>query len=634
MALLWKFLRNEAGEDEGLADAGIETFRDAPFAGLARECGQNSIDAARRSGPDGNVERVIIRFWKETVPTETVPDIAGFRATIDACLSRARTRRDDKEIQFFERARRIASATEIDLLHVIDEGTTGLIGPCEPGTPYHALIKAKGVSKKGDDTSGGSFGIGKNAAYAVSALRSVFYSTVYEDSSGNNHFLAQAKAILVSHSKGPGQEHSATGYWGEAENYMPATNVSGLPEWLQRTEPGTTVTALGFLSEEQWDWRIAESLVRNFFTAVHNGKVIFEVGDELVINRDTLPGLFANEILREVATSRGSDEDLKFSHNLYRCLTSPESARYEETIHGLGRVKLSILIEDRLEKQVGLIRNGMFITSRFRHFREKLARFPLQKDFIAVIEPIDDSASANIRALENPRHDELSPERIEDPQLSRSLRAAVNKMNSWIREKIKSHTTLPPDDEIQLDDLNDFFSAPEDKTDRMQNTGNSEKDPASIKVKMRKRPESSGASASGGSEGGSGGEKPGESGGATSGPGAGGGKGGASGPRGGPVPIKGLRNTVQGGDTRSRMIFFTPEKSGPARLEVIAAGIADEENLPIVAATGHKVTKGACEIELKEGERIAISVELAEPYEGPIEVSLRLKEENDHEAQG
>lgn len=312
MALLWKFLRNEAGEDEGLADAGIETFRDAPFAGLARECGQNSIDAARRSGPDGNVERVIIRFWKETVPTETVPDIAGFRATIDACLSRARNRRDDKEIQFFERARRIASATEIDLLHVIDEGTTGLIGPCEPGTPYHALIKAKGVSKKGDDTSGGSFGIGKNAAYAVSALRSVFYSTVYEDSSGNNQFLAQAKAILVSHSKGPGQEHSATGYWGEAENYMPATNVSGLPEWLQRTEPGTTVTALGFLSEEQWDWRIAESLVRNFFTAVHNGKVIFEVGDELVINRDTLPGLFANETLREVASSRGSDEDLKF----------------------------------------------------------------------------------------------------------------------------------------------------------------------------------------------------------------------------------------------------------------------------------------------------------------------------------
>jgi hypothetical protein len=634
MTLLWKFLRNEAGEDEGLADAGIETYRDAPFAGLARECGQNSIDAARHSGPDGNAERVIVRFWKETVPTETVPDIAGFRATIDACLSRARTRRDDKEIQFFERARRIVRAPDIDLLHVIDEGTTGLIGPCEPGTPYHALIKAKGVSKKGDDTSGGSFGIGKNAAYAVSALRSVFYSTVYTDSSGTNQFLAQAKAILVSHKKGPGQEHSATGYWGEAEDFMPAANMSTLPEWLQRTEPGTTVTALGFLSEDRWDWRIAESLVRNFFTAVHNERVVFEVGDDLVIDRDSLPGMFTSKTLTEVASSRGSDEDLKFSHNLYRCLTSPESARYEETIQGLGRVKLSILIEDRLEKQVGLIRNGMFITSRFRHFKEKLARFPLQKDFIAVIEPIDDSASSHIRALENPRHDELSPERIEDPDVSRSLRAAVNKMNAWIREKIKSHTTLPPDDEIQLDDLNDFFAAPEDRTDRMQSAGTSESDPTSIKVEMRKKPESSGASASGGAEGGSGGEKPGGNGGATSGPGAGEGKGGSAGPRGGPVPIRGLRNTVSGGDTRSRKIFFTPERSGMARLEIIAAGIADEERLPVVVAPGHTVVRGACEIELKEGERIAISVELGEPYEGPIEVSVSLKEEKDNEAQG
>ena len=634
MGLLWRFLRNEAEEDEGLADAGVETFRDAPFAGLARECGQNSIDAARHSGPDGNAERVIVRFWKETISTESVPDIAGFRATIEACLSRAKDRGDDKEIQFFERAKRIVRASDIDLLHVIDEGTMGLIGPCEPGTPYHALIKAKGVSKKGDDTSGGSFGIGKNAAYAVSALRSVFYSTVYTDSSGSSQFLAQAKAILVSHNKGPGQEYSATGYWGEAENYMPATIMSALPEWLQRTEPGTTVTALGFLSEDGWDWRIAESLVRNFFTAVHNSKVVFEVGDGLVIDRDTLPALFVNETLREVASSRGSDEDLKFSYNLYRCLTSPESARYEETIQGLGRVRLSILIEDRLEKQVGLIRNGMFITSRFRHFKEKLARFPLQKDFIAVVEPIDDSASSHIRALENPRHDELSPERIEDPELSRSLREAVNKMNAWIRERIKSHTTLPPDDEVQLDDLNNFFAAPEDKADRIQNTGTSEKDPTSIKVEMRKKPESSGASASGGSEGGSGGKKPGGSGGATSGPGTGKGKGGVAGPRGGQVPIKGLRNTVKGGDTRSRKIFFTPEKSGTARLDVIAAGIAEEERRPVVAAPGHTVTKGACEIELKEGDRIAILVELAEPYEGPIEISLSLKEENNNEAQG
>lgn len=633
MALLWRFLKNEAQEDEGLADAGIETFRDAPFAGLARECGQNSIDAARTSGKDGNDERVIVRFRKEKVLSANVPDITGLRSAINACLSRARARQDEKEIEFFDRAKRLVSAQEIELLQIIDEGTTGLLGPCEPGTPYHALIKARGVSKKGDDTSGGSFGIGKNAAYAVSALRSVFYSTVYTEPGGEPQFLAQGKAILVSHKSDAGEEHSATGYWGEVNDFMPADDMRELPEWLQRTKQGTTVTALGFLPVDKWDWRIAESLVRNFFTAVHNGRVVFEIGDDLVVDQESLAGMFENEILKEVAAVRGTEDDLKFSHNLYRCLTSAESVRYEHTVKNLGKVKLSILTEDGMEKQVGLIRNGMFITSRFRHFKEKLARFPLQKDFIAVIEPMDHDASANIRSLENPRHDELSPERIEDPFIRETLRGAVNEMNRWIRDEIKRHTTLPPDDEVQLDDLNEFFSAPEDKTDRIQNTDNSETNPQSIKVEPRKKPARSGAATSGGNEGGSGGEKPGGTGGATSGPREGQGKGGGGGARGGPVPVKEFRNTISRGDTRLRNIFFTPLKSGTARLEIIAAGIADEEKLALVAVSGHTVSRGGCELDVKEGERISLVVRLAEVYGGPIEVSLSLIQEEKDEIQ-
>ena len=42
-----RFLPNEAWEKEGLGDAGIETFRDTPYASCAREAGQNSRDAAK-----------------------------------------------------------------------------------------------------------------------------------------------------------------------------------------------------------------------------------------------------------------------------------------------------------------------------------------------------------------------------------------------------------------------------------------------------------------------------------------------------------------------------------------------------------------------------------------------------------
>jgi hypothetical protein len=41
-----EFLPNQAGESEGLGDAGIETLRDNPYASCARASGQNSADAA------------------------------------------------------------------------------------------------------------------------------------------------------------------------------------------------------------------------------------------------------------------------------------------------------------------------------------------------------------------------------------------------------------------------------------------------------------------------------------------------------------------------------------------------------------------------------------------------------------
>lgn len=44
-----RFLENQAGEEEGYSDSGIETFRGTPFAAIARETGQNRKDAGPRA---------------------------------------------------------------------------------------------------------------------------------------------------------------------------------------------------------------------------------------------------------------------------------------------------------------------------------------------------------------------------------------------------------------------------------------------------------------------------------------------------------------------------------------------------------------------------------------------------------
>ena len=77
-----RFLPNEAGEKEGLGDAGIETFRDTPYASCAREAGQNSRDAAKDLP-------VRITFDVRRLAHDEFPSYLKLRETIEACRGAA-----------------------------------------------------------------------------------------------------------------------------------------------------------------------------------------------------------------------------------------------------------------------------------------------------------------------------------------------------------------------------------------------------------------------------------------------------------------------------------------------------------------------------------------------------------------
>lgn len=69
-----QFLDNDAGEHEGLGDAGIETYRDSPYASSARECGQNSRDA-------GTAYPVTLSFDLLKVPAADIPALEDYKPT-------------------------------------------------------------------------------------------------------------------------------------------------------------------------------------------------------------------------------------------------------------------------------------------------------------------------------------------------------------------------------------------------------------------------------------------------------------------------------------------------------------------------------------------------------------------------
>ena len=171
-----EFLKNPANKVEGLAYAGFETFRGSPYTSCARETGQNSRDAAVGAEP------VNVSFTLREVPRAQVPFADHLQHSIECCLADPR---DDKTRLHLERAKQTIAAPVIKVLEIADLNTTGLTGPVDdPHSVFAALVKGDGVTNKADATSAGSYGIGKNAAYAVSDLQTVIYSTRWSPSEG------------------------------------------------------------------------------------------------------------------------------------------------------------------------------------------------------------------------------------------------------------------------------------------------------------------------------------------------------------------------------------------------------------------------------------------------------------------
>ena len=403
---------------------------------------------------------VLVSFDLVTLDAIEIPAIAKLRLAVDACSTAAVRSRDEKAIDFFKQAKKVVGANKIKCLRVSDHNTTGLIGPCQEGTPYHSLVKATGISIKESDTSSGSFGIGKNAAFAVSDLQTVFYSTSYLNAaSGSNQSLAQGKSKLISHVDKGGRPRRATGYWGNPSGFMPLDRISAAPEWLRRSEVGTSVFAVGFREVPNWEYRMAYSLLANFFIAIKRERMRFEVNDaSIVIDASNVDKLLHDSRVEVAATDDDQLEELQFARDLFRCLTSAETIDKRVEVPDLGEVSVRVLVKEGLPKRVAIVRNGMMITDNLKYFGDKLSRFPMCRDFVALVEPLDDLGSALIKTLENPRHNEVSAEFIPDPAKQAVAKRAMTKLAKRIREVIGAETTMPTEDEVSLDEMGEFFA--------------------------------------------------------------------------------------------------------------------------------------------------------------------------------
>jgi hypothetical protein len=598
-----RFLLNEASKVEGLAYAGFETFRGSPYTSCARETGQNSRDAGD--------ETVVVRFTLHSMARSEVPFADDLQRSINCCLAEPQ---DEKTKRHLERALETISAPVIKVLEISDKNTTGLSGPTtNPQSVFAALVKGDGVTKKLHETSAGSFGIGKNAAFAVSDLQTVIYSTRYvEKKTQEEKFAAQGRLRLISHLDGD-KSCSAEGYWG-GPNFTAIENLTLVPSWMARHEIGTSIFSIGFREQDHWAERMTLSLVTNFFLAIERRQIEFLV-DGVHINRSSLDSILDSEKLKHIADLADQKEELERARRLVECMRSDAAIRRTINVAGLGDFNFHLLIKEGMPREVHVLRNGIYITDNFSKFSEPLRRFPGMREFTAVLEPaptIEGSEpSALLKQIENPAHDSLEPERIVDARAREGAKKQIKSLIKQMREIIRSVAKIDDVSRSQLDELSYLFSyngtdgkkANEDDPDRYLY--------GLARKGRRKIPPGTSGKGVGKGEG------------TRVGTGAGTRAARSTGTR-LATPIRHLRSVLpEKSNASKRTIFFTPDTEGDIEIAIAASGLSEDVALPVASASVGAVSEGRIIVGVRKGERVEIDVLFFEPFGGPIELTTR-----------
>ena len=437
----WRFPPTGGGVAHGYNDPGIAHFGGAREQSLARETIQNSLDAAAQLGNPVHVE------FELHAPGDDWFGKQGLDDTIRLCLAQAQEVGDEKASRAFREADQLLAKPGLTFLRVADRNTTGL-----RGDKWDALLKRPGASVHDSPGAGGSWGIGKNAPFTLSPLRTVFYWSRFEEEGGPRE-LFQGKAVLMSH-ESDGKELQSTGFFGVMDGCLQLSG-DAIPAAIRQVDNGsgsrygTSLWIAGFRGQDGWQERIARRVVASFFGAIADGTltVTIEPSDGMIaedlleITDGTIGRWFAYLEQANAGESGDEEDDIRDARLFWELLQDEPTD--DRQFPDLGHCRLWIRVSDdgELPNKVGLMRKtGMLITTK----QQGLIQFRGMRDFIAICRFEGDDGNELLRQMENPRHDQFEPDHIEnDPQLQRRGRAALRRATSWVREEIRK-VAAPP----------------------------------------------------------------------------------------------------------------------------------------------------------------------------------------------
>lgn len=431
----WYFPVLSGGGEEGYTSNDIEAFKGEDlYANLARETCQNSLDA-RASESD---EPVVVRFELRKMEVGAFDFFRQYGDYINSCEQYWRSREDEVPERLealFSRAHNALESGCIDVLVVSDYNTPGLLGSENVTGSFNALVYAEGVSHKQSDTSAGSFGIGRNAPFACSALSCVCYNTKAVD--GGEAFAGVAKLATALNGEGKRTRRQGRYQYNDDDNEVwrpirPSDNDAFARSFC-REEYGTDIIILGFEAAEDWRKQLECAVLKSFFLAIQQNKLIVEI-QNTVINSETISG-----VLQKYET----DSDMRLTCQYYKTIVAPDSIHRRLSIASEGDADLYIRTNAEIDslKSVAWFRSsGMLI----RSYKPQGIFRPYVAVFIA-----NGNLDRILRATEPARHNDWDYKRIEGGRAKRSeAKRAIDSLKREIKLQLKEACETIVDDTI------------------------------------------------------------------------------------------------------------------------------------------------------------------------------------------
>lgn len=307
----WDFAVTNDKTNSGANVQAFETFDED--GSIIREIIQNSLDAKREE-----CSNVIVEIEISSKNTSDFPAKEELLKSLQACYERF----NGVDTKSTGKLQDMIESFEDDQHYFVsfrDLNTNGLLGGLSDGdekTNLYQLVYGDGTTNKNTEkSSGGSFGIGKNAPFTRSKIKSIFYETYNVDE--QKHIVG--KSILTTH-KIDGQTRSQRGYYiddYQIEQYISDSGMKG--------EYGTAVHIPFYMLKngsikEEFEVLIRDVLL-NFMVAIDRNKleVRFINNDnsmKTIVNKETYSEITTNLIKNGKSDKHKRIEKIKALHNL------------------------------------------------------------------------------------------------------------------------------------------------------------------------------------------------------------------------------------------------------------------------------------------------------------------------------